>query len=189
MKSSVAIDTIQHGHPLPTLPIVIPSWLPTDNLMCTAIYVVPNLTQRWKYFQPHSHERSKKNYLSWKTTPGWPELLDLLERWASELVLRGFRKWSPWLLRSLLFVFQTLIWALLTKSWLTICWSVCLLSPKSVSTWNTLYPSLDPRLVGTASPLFNEGTLKTLTWRPQHWAHGGSQRRPSIIPYTCWQLR
>ena len=54
--------TFWHGpSPRHTLPIVSPSWWSTDHLIYSVGYVVPNLTQRSKCFQPHSHEGSSKN--------------------------------------------------------------------------------------------------------------------------------
>ena len=44
-------------HPTKTLPIVRLSQLPADHLMCTSIYVIPNLIQRITHFQ-HVHMRT-----------------------------------------------------------------------------------------------------------------------------------
>ena len=61
--SSIGIETVQVGPSTPQSSTFSPSEWPSDHPMSTAVYVVPNLTKRWKYFQPCSHEISNKNEL------------------------------------------------------------------------------------------------------------------------------
>ena len=74
-NTSVGIETFQIRQSFPHSSIVSPSLLPPDHIMCTVIYVVPNLTQRSKHFQPCSHEGSRKNKLSCSRTHLHDQLL------------------------------------------------------------------------------------------------------------------
>ena len=97
-NTSVGIETFQIRQSFPHSSIVSPSLLPPDHIMCTVIYVVPNLTQRSKHFQPCSREVSRKIKLFLQqNTSAWSAPLDFLGRWTSGLVLGGLRKWSLWL--------------------------------------------------------------------------------------------
>ena len=115
-NSSVLLETFQLIHPKPTLPVVSPSWLPTDHFICTAVYVVPYLQQRSIYFPPHSHESSIKNELT-SADPTWTiRFMDFPGRWISGVVHGGFRKWSLWLPMSQWIGIWTLIWAHLSRA-------------------------------------------------------------------------
>lgn len=63
LNSLVNIETFQIDHTILTLPIVSHSLWPADNFICTAVYLVPYLTQRYTHFQPRSHKGPSKNKL------------------------------------------------------------------------------------------------------------------------------
>ena len=66
-KSSVSIKTFQLVHPTPTLPIVSSSqWRADISYILWSLW--SHIWQRSTHFQPHSHEASRKNYLTCSRT-------------------------------------------------------------------------------------------------------------------------
>ena len=165
MKSSLSIQTLQLSHS-----IGWSAWWPADQLICTAVYVVPYLTQRSTYFLPRSHEGSRQIIAYLQQTP--TGTVDLLRKWTSLLMLGTFIKWSLWLLMSQWIGIWKTVWAPLRRVWLKMGRSTCILSQKPVSIWFIPLSSLDPRLAGPETSLHLEGNLKTLYISCHPRSHG-----------------
>ena len=129
-----------------------------------------------------------------QSPPGWSGLGNLLWRWISGLMLKGFKKVSLWLSMSQGIGIQTLVWEPFNRAWLTIGQNTFFPSPNS-----TLYLGHSSYFYRSAfdrarTPLLQDRTSRFSTWSPPHRAHGGSEERPSIpslklwAPQVCWIL-
>ena len=63
-KSCVDVETFQIGHPTHKFPIFNHSELAHNNIICTAVCMIPYLTQTSTHFQPCSHVSFRNNYLN-----------------------------------------------------------------------------------------------------------------------------
>ena len=130
-NSSDVIETYQHGHPTHILPVVSPAWWPADQLIYTAIYMVPYLTQRSTHYQPRSLRVLASISLLQQTPPEWSGLEDLLGRWIFGFMLGVFRKWSLWHSMSQWIGIQTPVRACLRRARHKMGQSTIFLSPKT----------------------------------------------------------